>query len=141
MDQLYSWLHYTFKDISNNTSHAQIRVKMKKLWHQQVGEEKQAAEQKLFHDISRFCHDKANNKAINFFATNPDYVITKQEDSFFFFFCRNKVFLLRKFFYRDKFFLLQQSFSIVTKFFLLRQSFSVATKFLCRDKVFFMSRH
>ena len=32
MVQIYSWLHSTFKDLSNDTSHAQIRVKTKKLW-------------------------------------------------------------------------------------------------------------
>ena len=40
------WLHSTFKEISNEYSHAQIRVKMKKLWLRQVGEEKQAAVRK-----------------------------------------------------------------------------------------------
>ena len=119
MDQLYSWLHYIFKDISDNTSHAQIRVTMKKLWHQQVGEEKQVVEQKLFHDISRFCRDKASNKAIKLFCDKPRL-------------CHNKA--RRQFF----FFLSQQSFSIETVF-LSRQIFSVATKFFYRDKVFFVA--
>ena len=57
MDQLYSWLYSTFKEISNDTSHSQFRVKMKKLWPQEVEEEKQAAEHKL-------CHDKASNKVL-----------------------------------------------------------------------------
>ena len=35
-----SWLHYTFKDLSNEYSHAQIRVKIKELWPRQVGEKK-----------------------------------------------------------------------------------------------------
>ena len=47
MAQLHSCLHSTFKEISNDTSHTQFRVKMKKLWPQQVEKEKQAAEQKL----------------------------------------------------------------------------------------------
>ena len=38
MVQIPSWLHSTFKDISNEYSHAQIRVKTKKLWPRQVGE-------------------------------------------------------------------------------------------------------
>ena len=38
MVQISSWLHSTFKDLSNEYSHAQIRVKMKKLWLRQVGE-------------------------------------------------------------------------------------------------------
>ena len=46
MVQIPSWLHSTFKDLSNEYSHAQIRVKMKKLWPRQVGEEKQAAVRK-----------------------------------------------------------------------------------------------
>ena len=41
MVQIPSWLHSTFKEISNEYPHAQIRVKTKKLWPQQVGEEKQ----------------------------------------------------------------------------------------------------
>ena len=46
MVQIPSWLHSIFKDISNEYSHAQIRVKMKKLWPRQVGEEKQVAVRK-----------------------------------------------------------------------------------------------
>ena len=44
MVQIPSWLHSTFNDLSNEYSHAQIRVKMKKLWPRQVGEEKQNKE-------------------------------------------------------------------------------------------------
>ena len=40
------WLNSTFQELSNEYSHAQIRVKMKKLWPRQVGEEKQAAVRK-----------------------------------------------------------------------------------------------
>ena len=47
MVQISTWLHSTFKELSNEYSHAQIRVKTKKLWPQQVGEEKQVAVQKL----------------------------------------------------------------------------------------------
>ena len=47
MVQISSWLHSTFKELSNEYSHAQIRVKMKKLWPRQVGEEKQVAVKKL----------------------------------------------------------------------------------------------
>ena len=32
MVHLYPCLHFAFKDLSNDTSQAQIRVKMKKLW-------------------------------------------------------------------------------------------------------------
>ena len=62
MDEIYSFFHSTFKELSNDTSHAQIRVKMKKLWPQQVGEEKQVAEQKLCHDISKLCCNRARRK-------------------------------------------------------------------------------
>ena len=41
MIQIPSWLHSTYKELSNEYSHAQIRVKTKKLWPRQVGEEKQ----------------------------------------------------------------------------------------------------
>ena len=50
MIQIPSLLHFTFKDLSNEYSHTQIRVKMKKLWPRQVGEEKQVAVQKLSRD-------------------------------------------------------------------------------------------
>ena len=51
MVQIPSWLHSTFIELSNEYSHAQIRVKMKKLWPRQVGEEKQAvAVQKISRD-------------------------------------------------------------------------------------------
>ena len=38
MVQISSWMHSTFKDLSNEYSHPQIRVKTKKLWPRQVGE-------------------------------------------------------------------------------------------------------
>ena len=41
MVQIPSCMHSTFKELSNEYSHAQIRVKTKKLWSRQVGEEKQ----------------------------------------------------------------------------------------------------
>ena len=50
MVQISSWLHSTFKELSNEYSHAQIRVKMKKLWLRHVGEEKPVAIQKLGRD-------------------------------------------------------------------------------------------
>ena len=40
MVKIPSWLHSTFKELSNEYSHAQIRVKTKKLWPRQVGEKK-----------------------------------------------------------------------------------------------------
>ena len=40
-------MHSTLKDLSNEYSHAQIRVKTKKLWPRQVREEKPAAVQKM----------------------------------------------------------------------------------------------
>ena len=50
MVQIPSLLHSTFKELSNEYSHAQIRVKMKKLWPRQVGEEKQVAVRKVCRD-------------------------------------------------------------------------------------------
>ena len=50
MVQIPSWKHSTFKELSNEYSHSQIRVKMKKLWSRQVGEEKQVVVQKLSRD-------------------------------------------------------------------------------------------
>ena len=47
MVQISSWLNSKFKELSNEYSHAEIRVKTKKLWPRQVGEEKQVAVQKL----------------------------------------------------------------------------------------------
>ena len=47
MVQILSCLHSTFKDLSNEYSHAQIRVKTKKLWPRQVREEKPVAVQKI----------------------------------------------------------------------------------------------
>ena len=82
MAQIYLCLHSTFKHLSNDTSHIQIRVKMKKLWLQRVREEKQVAEHKL-------CCDKANSRARNLVATNPDYIATKLEDKLY----RDKVLL------------------------------------------------
>ena len=50
MVQIPSWLHSTFKELSNEYSHAQIRVKTKKLWPRQVREEKLVAVQKISRD-------------------------------------------------------------------------------------------
>ena len=63
MVQIPSWLHSTFKDLSNEYSHAQIRVKMKKLWPRQVGEKKTGCCQEVCRDkesMSRqeVCRDK-----------------------------------------------------------------------------------
>ena len=45
-----SWLHSTFKELSKEYSHAQIRVKTKKLWPRQLREEKPVAIQKISRD-------------------------------------------------------------------------------------------
>ena len=50
MVQIPPWLNSTFKELSNEYSHAQIRVKMKKLWPRQVREEKPVAVQKISRD-------------------------------------------------------------------------------------------
>ena len=57
MVQILSWMHSTFKDLSNEYSHAQIRVKMKKLWPRQVGEEKQVAVRKYV-ATRKVCRDR-----------------------------------------------------------------------------------
>ena len=57
MVQTPSWLNSTFKDLSNEYSHAQIRVKMKKLWPRQVREEKPVAVQKISRD-RKWCRDR-----------------------------------------------------------------------------------
>ena len=57
MVQIPSWLHSKFKELSNEYSHVQIRVKMKKLWPRQVGEEKQAAVRKVCRD-KEVCRDQ-----------------------------------------------------------------------------------
>ena len=57
MVQIPSWLHSTFKDLSNEYSHAQIRVKMKKLWPRQVGEKKQVAVRKYV-ATRKVCRDR-----------------------------------------------------------------------------------
>ena len=51
------FLNSTFKELSNEYSHAQIRVKMKKLWPRQVGEEKQVAVRKYV-ATRRVCRDR-----------------------------------------------------------------------------------
>ena len=50
MVQIPSWMYSTFKELSNEYSHAQIRVKTKKLWPRQVREEKPVAVQKISRD-------------------------------------------------------------------------------------------
>ena len=76
MAQIHSFFNSTFKELSNDTSHAQIRVETRKLWPRQVGEEKQVAEHKL-------CRDKASNKASE---KAKDKLCCKKV-----FLCRNKV--------------------------------------------------
>ena len=128
IDSTLLMLH-SFKDLSINTSHTQFRVKMKKLWPQQVEEEKHANRQKLCRDISRLCH-KARNKVRNVVATNPNYVVTKIEDKL----CCNKVYYVmtkpKTNFFAIKFFLSQQRFFCCNKDFMLQQ------RFLYRDKDF-----
>ena len=47
MIQIPSWLHSTFKDLSNEYSHAQIRVKTKKLWPDKLEKKNQLLSRKL----------------------------------------------------------------------------------------------
>ena len=64
MVQIPSLLHCTFKEISNEYSHAQIRIKMKKLWPRQVGEEKQVAIKKLSQP-SKLSQKKKKKKTVS----------------------------------------------------------------------------
>ena len=93
------WLHSTFKELSNDTSHAQIRVKMKKLCPQQVEEEKNKLLSKnyvatkqgteLCRDELRFCHDKASDKNLSrqskgeLFHDKPKFCLDKASDKTF----------------------------------------------------------
>ena len=111
---------------------------MENLWPQQVGEEKQVAEHKLCRDISRLCRDKANNKARNFFMTNPDYVATKLEDKL----CRDKAKdklcynkVLDKLCHNKVYFVATKFYFDATKFTLWQQSFTLL------QQSFIMSRH
>ena len=63
MAQIPTWLYSSFKELSNNTSHAQIGVPMKKLCHQQVGDENKS--------FSRFLSRQS------FVATKLDFVTTE----------------------------------------------------------------
>ena len=53
-----SWMHSTFKELSNEYSHAKIRVKTKKLWPRQVREEKPVA-------VQIWCRDKPLSRAVS----------------------------------------------------------------------------
>ena len=54
MVQIYPCLHSTFKDLFNDTSHTQIRVKTKKLWLRQVGQNFLSQDIKLCHNIENY---------------------------------------------------------------------------------------
>ena len=78
MVQLYPWLHFTFKELSNDTSHTQIRVKTKKLWPQQVGQRKLCRD-KVFCRIEqtlsqqrKLCHDRENSVTIEKLCRNRE---------------------------------------------------------------------
>ena len=81
MVQFPSWLHSTFKELSNEYSHAQIRVKTKKLWPQQVREEKPVAVQKISCDqeiMSRpekLCRDKKNCVMTRKIVSRPENLV------------------------------------------------------------------
>ena len=83
MVKIPPWLYSSFKEISNDTSHAQIRVQTKKLCYQQIGEENKS--------LRRFCHDRVSDKT--FLQKNPDFVATElatNSVSTKLRFCRNK---------------------------------------------------
>ena len=70
MVQIPIWLHSTFKDLSNEYSHAQIQVKMKKLWPRQVGEEKQIA-------VRKVCRDQEVSRDQESMSRPGEYVATR----------------------------------------------------------------
>ena len=71
MVQIPPWLHSTFKDLSNEYSHAQIRVKMKKLWPRQVGKEKQVA-------VRKVCRDQESMSRAGSMSQPEEYVATRR---------------------------------------------------------------
>ena len=72
-----SWLHFIFKDLSNEYSHAQIQVKMKKLWLRQVGEEKQVAVRKVCCD-QEVCRDQEACRDQESMSRPGKYVATRR---------------------------------------------------------------
>ena len=67
MVQLHLWLHSTFKELSNDTSHTKILVKTKKLWPEKSEKNKFVTTKKTV------CHDEKNSLSRQFFffiATN-----------------------------------------------------------------------
>ena len=75
MVPILSCLHSTFKDLSNEYSHAQIRVKMKKLWPRQVGEEKQVAVRKVCRD-KEVCRDQESMSRTGEYVATGNCVAT-----------------------------------------------------------------
>ena len=77
MVQIPSRLHSKFKELSNEYSHAQIRIKMKKLWPRQVGEEKQVAVRKVCRD-QEVCRDKESMSRQGEYVATRNYVATRR---------------------------------------------------------------
>ena len=77
MVQITLSLHSTFKEISNEYSHAQIRVKTKKLWPRQVGEEKQVDVKKVCHD-QEVCRDQESMLRPGSMSRTGEYVATRK---------------------------------------------------------------
>ena len=111
MIQIPSWLHSTFKELSNEYSHAQIRAKTKKLWLRQVGEKNRLLSGKYvatWESMSRqatVCRDIATDVATSSSMSRQAAVCRDIDDQ-----CRDK----------------QQYVATSTT--------SVATRKLCRDK-------
>ena len=73
MVQIYSWLHSTFKELSNDTSHAQIRVKTKKYGSDKLDKvfyrtAKNYVETKFSAATEKLCHD-IENYVVTWFST------------------------------------------------------------------------
>ena len=153
MVQIYSWLHSTFKYLSNDTSHAQIQVKMKKLWLRQVGQRKLSQQRKLCRDkdffcnreiLSRqrkfcrdqiFCCNRANSIATKFSVAIEKLWLRQRKLHCNRVFCRNRENLSQQsFLLQQKKLCLNEENSVTTEKTMSRQKNYVGTEKLCRDR-------
>ena len=81
MVQIPSCLHSTFKELSNEYSHAQIRVKTKKLWPRQVREEKPVAIQKIVSRSDLMSRPDLRSRPVCCFATKKRCINLKKAEN------------------------------------------------------------
>ena len=77
MVQILLCLDSTFKELSNEYSHAQIRVKTKKLWPRQVREEKPVAVQKINRDQKNCVATRKLGRGQEIVSRPKNLVVTK----------------------------------------------------------------